>query len=113
VALASKGLRVLAVASRRLPAVEVLGDDGSVLDPDAWVGELTLDALIGIVDPPRSEARDAIALCAKAGVSMAIASATTPNAANTIRFISLAPFEPDPSLCPVSLPVRHQRGFLR
>ena len=68
--LASKGLRVLAVASRRLPAADVLGADGTVGDPDRWVDDLTLEALIGIVDPPRSEARDAIKLCRQAGIGV-------------------------------------------
>jgi P-type Ca2+ transporter type 2C len=69
-ALASEGLRVLAVASRRLDAGEVLGDDGTVAEPDRWVDGLTLDALVGIVDPPRAEARDAIDLCRTAGIDV-------------------------------------------
>ncbi len=69
-ALASRGLRVLAVTSRRVPADDVLAQDGAVLDPDRWVADLTLDALIGIVDPPRAEARDAIARCHDAGVGV-------------------------------------------
>jgi Ca2+-transporting ATPase len=83
-ALASKGLRVLAVASRRLPADEVLGSDGSVVDPDRWVTDLTLDALVGIVDPPRAEARDAIALCAQAGVSVKMITGDHASTAGTI-----------------------------
>jgi Ca2+-transporting ATPase len=69
-ALASEGLRVLAVASRRLDASDVLDGDGTVADPDRWVDGLTLDALVGIVDPPRAEARDAIALCRSAGIDV-------------------------------------------
>jgi Ca2+-transporting ATPase len=68
--LASRGLRVLAVASRRLPAEEVVGPDGTITDPERWMGELTLEALFGIVDPPRSEARDAIGLCRSAGIDV-------------------------------------------
>ncbi|MFN8039649.1 MAG: HAD-IC family P-type ATPase [Acidimicrobiales bacterium] len=68
--LARQGLRVLAVATRRLPAAEVLDADGTVAEPDRWIGELTLEALVGIVDPPRPEARDAIALCRTAGITV-------------------------------------------
>ncbi len=68
--LASKGMRVLALATRRLPAGEILNHDGSITDPENWIHELRLDALVGIVDPPRSEARDAIRLCRVAGVSV-------------------------------------------
>ncbi len=68
--MAARGLRVLALASRRVPASEVLGPDGRVADPDRWIGELCLEALAGIVDPPRSEARDAIAVCHNAGIDV-------------------------------------------
>ena len=62
--LAGEGLRVLAVARRDF-------DPGS-FDPAgdllALVADLELVALIGIVDPPRKEAKDAIALCHDAGI---------------------------------------------
>jgi Ca2+-transporting ATPase len=62
--LAADGLRVLAVASRDIdPATFDAG--GALLDE---VSGLTLLALVGIVDPPRKEARDAIARCAEAGI---------------------------------------------
>lgn len=67
--LGSRGLRVLAVASRRLPS-SVLGPDGQVVDPEQYVSELDLEVLVGIVDPPRSEARDAITLCHRAGIAV-------------------------------------------
>jgi len=68
--LASGGMRVLAVATRRLQASVVLDTDGSVADPDRWIEDLTLEVLVGIVDPPRSEARDAIGLCHSAGIAV-------------------------------------------
>ena len=62
--LAGDGLRVLAVARRDF-------EPGS-FDPSgdllALVSELELLSLVGIVDPPRKEAKDAIALCKDAGI---------------------------------------------
>ena len=62
--LAADGMRVLAVARRDF--------DPATFDPDgdllALVAELELLALVGIVDPPRKEAKDAIALCKDAGI---------------------------------------------
>src|SRR3954468_17374163 len=62
--LAGEGLRVLAVAARDI--------EPAAFDPAATlldeVQGLTLLALVAIVDPPRKEARDAIALCKKAGI---------------------------------------------
>ncbi len=62
--LAGDGLRVLAVASRDLDPGS-FDADGTLLDE---VQGLTLLALVGIVDPPRKEARDAIARCKEAGI---------------------------------------------
>ena len=61
--LAGRGLRVLAVASRRLPG-------HGPADPANAVDQLTLLGLVGIADPPRTEARDAIRLCGRAGVAV-------------------------------------------
>ena len=62
--LAAEGLRVLAVARRDF--------DPDTFDPSGdllgLVAELELLALVGIVDPPRKEAKDAIALCKAAGI---------------------------------------------
>ena len=62
--LAGDGMRVLAVARRDF--------DPASFDPAgdllALVDDLELLALVGIVDPPRKEARDAIALCKDAGI---------------------------------------------
>jgi Ca2+-transporting ATPase len=62
--LAGEGLRVLAVAARELDPSEF--DAGSVVSDE--VRDLTLLALVGIVDPPRKEAADAIARCKEAGI---------------------------------------------
>ena len=65
-ALGSKGLRVLAVASRRLPvrAAEYEGELSQEL------GGLTLEALVGILDPARPEAVEAIRTCHDAGIAV-------------------------------------------
>ena len=60
------GLRVLAVASRELPADGF--DPSGDLEPH--VQGLCLQGLIGIKDPARSEAREAIALCKAAGIQV-------------------------------------------
>jgi len=68
--LAAEGMRVLAVATRIVDAETILNDAGVVTDPEIWIDELILEALVGIVDPPRSEARDAIAACHVAGIDV-------------------------------------------
>lgn len=65
-ALAGQALRVLALATRTLPADRF--DPAGDLMP--WVRDLTLHALVGIIDPPRAEARDAIATCQAAGIQV-------------------------------------------
>ena len=62
--LAADGLRVLAVASRDFDP-QSFDADGPLVDE---VQELTLLALVAIVDPPRKEAKDAIAECKGAGI---------------------------------------------
>jgi Ca2+-transporting ATPase len=62
--LASEGLRVMAVASKDIPAAS-FDPNGNLM---AQVQDLQMLALVGIVDPPRKEARDAIALCKDAGI---------------------------------------------
>ena len=60
--LAAQALRVLAVARRRLP----LPGDSAGLAQEAQ--QLELLGLIGLIDPPRPEARTAIAECHSAGI---------------------------------------------
>ena len=55
--LSEGGLRVLGLAIRRLP----VGDLEAIqADPGSRVGELTFVALVGIIDPLRAEAKDAV-----------------------------------------------------
>ena len=64
--LADQAMRVIAVASRSIPAQE-FDPTGDLM---RHVRDLTFIGLIGIIDPPRPEARDAIALCRRAGIQV-------------------------------------------
>jgi Ca2+-transporting ATPase len=63
-ALAARGLRGLLIASRSVP---VSGFDPKG-DLRRFVSGLTFVGLIGLMDPPRPEAKDAIAQCKTAGI---------------------------------------------
>jgi Ca2+-transporting ATPase len=78
-------MRVLALASRRVPATEALDELDQIVDPERWTSDLTIEMLVGIVDPPRPEARDAIALCRQAGVGVTM---ITGDHASTARAIA-------------------------
>jgi P-type Ca2+ transporter type 2C len=60
--MASEGLRVIGVGYRPLSEVP------DELEPEVLERDLTLLGLIGIVDPPRREARDAVQVAADAGI---------------------------------------------
>lgn len=57
-----KALRVLAVAYKNLPTSSVRWT------PSDLENELTFIGLIGMIDPPREEVKDAVALCRQAGI---------------------------------------------
>lgn len=77
-AMASRGLRVLAVASR--PAVEIADD----ADADTAENHLELLGLLGLEDPPRPSATDAIAVCRRAGIRVAMVTGDHPTTARAI-----------------------------
>lgn len=62
--LAAQGMRVMAIGVEDFPAA---GFD-PVEDPKDMLDRVVLVALVGIVDPPRPEARQAIAECRSAGI---------------------------------------------
>jgi len=61
-AMASRGMRVLAVAGRRPEAPMT-----AIHEPDAGAG-FTLLGLVGMIDPPRGEAIEAVKTCHAAGI---------------------------------------------
>lgn len=60
--LAAEGQRVIAVALRTVP------QDHSILNTVDLEGQLTLIGLIGLIDPPRAEAIEAVEECHAAGI---------------------------------------------
>ncbi len=64
----------MAAAGERVMVVACRDFDPATFDPKAnlidLVTDLTLMAMVGIVDPPRAEARDAIAKCHSAGIQV-------------------------------------------
>ena len=76
--MAGQGLRVLAYACRRLDAVP---ED---LSPAAVESGLTLLGLVGMLDPPRAEAHEAVRLCRSAGITPVMITGDHPATARTI-----------------------------
>jgi magnesium-transporting ATPase (P-type) len=81
-AMAAAGLRVLAFASRALPAAA---------PRERWEEELVLAGLIGLEDPPRPEVPAAIEKCHAAGIKVIMVTGDHPHTARAIaREIGLA-----------------------
>jgi calcium-translocating P-type ATPase len=77
-AMATRGLRVIAIAERKL---ETGGVPGSATDAEA---DLDLLGLIGLEDPPREDVAAAIAACHAAGIRVAMLTGDHPATAETI-----------------------------
>ena len=77
-AMADEGLRVLAVARRRWTELP----EGRT--PDEIERDLTLIGLVGLLDPPRPEAKAAVALCKTAGITPIMITGDHPATARSI-----------------------------
>jgi calcium-translocating P-type ATPase len=76
-AMSHHGLRVLAVAVRVIDGLAPAGVDDAERD-------LTLLGLLGILDPPRPHARDAVAACRRAGIRVGMITGDHPATAEAI-----------------------------
>lgn len=76
--MAAEGLRVLAVAYRTWP------DLPAALTSDSVERGLTFLGLVGLMDPPREEAREAVALCKSAGITPVMITGDHPATARAI-----------------------------
>jgi Ca2+-transporting ATPase len=76
--MAAAGLRVLGVAMRRW---EHRPDEAS---PESVESELVFLGLVGMMDPPREEAREAVKLCRSAGITPVMITGDHPRTARTI-----------------------------
>ena len=91
------GLRVLAVATHKVASLPA--------DLMAVEQHQTLLGLIGILDPPRAEAKDAVALCQSAGIRVVMITGDHPATALSIaRRVGIAA-EDEPVLTGVSYTV--------
>ena len=77
--MAKRGMRVIAVAYRPIPA-------GGSLPPDADAAErcLTLVGLVGLIDLPRPSAFDAVMKCRRAGIKVGMITGDDPHTAFAI-----------------------------
>ncbi len=76
--MAADGLRVLALACRSWPALPVS------FHPAELESELVFLGFVGLIDPPRSEVKEAIALCKSAGITPVMITGDHPATARAI-----------------------------
>ena len=80
--LATDALRVLAIAERPLESYPLAVS--AAVDADAVERDLTLLGLVGMQDPPRAEARDAVHRCKRAGIRTVMITGDHPDTARAI-----------------------------
>jgi Ca2+-transporting ATPase len=84
-AMSSRGLRVLAVATRRLASMP----EG---EPDTLEDNLEFMGLAGLIDPPRAEAAEAVRSCVSAGITPVMITGDHPGTALSIaRRLGIVP----------------------
>jgi len=76
--MAADGLRVLAVAYRSWPALPAAND------ADELESGMVLLGLVGLMDPPRQEAKEAVSLCKSAGITPVMITGDHPATARAI-----------------------------
>ena len=87
--MAADGLRVLAVAMRRWEAIP------AEITPEAAESDLTFLGLVGMIDPPREEAAQAVSQCRKAGIRPVMITGDHPITARAIA-LKLGILDEDP-----------------
>jgi Ca2+-transporting ATPase len=80
--MANDALRVLALAER--PLAPFAQADNASVDAEAVEQGLTFLGLVGLQDPPRAEARDAINRCKRAGIRVVMITGDHPDTARAI-----------------------------
>jgi Ca2+-transporting ATPase len=80
--MANDALRVLALAERPLAQCALGG--GATVDAERVEQELTFLGLVGLQDPPRPEARDAVGRCKRAGIRVVMITGDHPDTARAI-----------------------------
>ncbi|KAL2260907.1 hypothetical protein VTK26DRAFT_4960 [Humicola hyalothermophila] len=85
-AMARRGLRVLALASKRTTGEAVPEEEArrGQLDREAFERGLTFRGLIGIYDPPRPETRPSVFKCHRAGIAVHMLTGDHPETARAI-----------------------------
>ena len=97
--LACQALRTLAIATRTVPAVslgidpKIAASDVKIEPPESVEDDLVLLGLVGMIDPPRTEARDAVITARRAHIRSVMITGDHPATAEAIAR-ELTIFEP-------------------